>query len=307
LSIDVDRLAEEVVRGAQLLIERAVAPLREESQALRSELAAAAARIADLEARAPVAGPEGPAGRDGAPGERGADGAPGRDGIDGKDGAPGEQGADGRDGIDGKDGAPGRDGADGKDGAPGERGADGAPGRDGADGPNGKDGRDGIDGAQGPEGRMPSVKAWVDGVHYALDCVTHGGATWQAVRDTGHAPPHADWVCIAARGADGAGIVPRGTWSEGEGYARNDIAAMNGGSFIALHDDPGVCPGPGWQLLTSPGKRGQKGEDGRRGEPGPAGPQPVALVPDEDGRLVLTLSDGSEIEADLYPMVRALT
>jgi hypothetical protein len=277
LSIDVDRLAEEVVRGAQLLIEKAVAPLREESQALRGELAAAAARIAELEARAPVAGPEGPAGRDGAPGERGADGAPGRDGIDGKDGAPGERGADGRDGADGLNGKDGRDGIDGKDGA------------------------------QGPEGRMPAVKAWADGVHYALDCVTHGGATWQAVRDTGHAPPHADWTCIAARGADGAGIVPRGTWAEGEFYARHDIAAMNGGSFIALQDDPGTCPGPGWQLLTSPGKRGQKGEDGRRGEPGPAGPQPVALVPDEDGRLVLTLSDGSEIEADLYPMVRALT
>jgi hypothetical protein len=48
-------------------------------------------------------------------------------------------------------------------------------------------------------------------------------------------------------------------------YKRLDIVALNGGSFIAKKDDPGPCPGAGWQLIASQGKSGQKGERGERG------------------------------------------
>ena len=41
---------------------------------------------------------------------------------------------------------------------------------------------------------------------------------------------------------------------------RYDAVALNGGSFLALHDKPGACPGPGWQLLSAPGKRGVAGD-----------------------------------------------
>ena len=39
---------------------------------------------------------------------------------------------------------------------------------------------------------------------------------------------------------------------------------LNGGSFLALREKPGAGPGPGWQLLAAPGKRGIAGKKGRR-------------------------------------------
>jgi len=53
---------------------------------------------------------------------------------------------------------------------------------------------------------------------------------------------------------------------------------MDGGTFIAKRDNPGGCPGEGWQLLARQGKRGrpgerghpgERGEKGEKGEPGP--------------------------------------
>jgi hypothetical protein len=44
------------------------------------------------------------------------------------------------------------------------------------------------------------------------------------------------------------------------------------------YDDPGPCPGDGWQLITahgargergSPGPRGERGAQGEKGDPGP--------------------------------------
>lgn len=79
------------------------------------------ARIAELEARAPVAGP---------PGEQGPPGEAGRDGAPGAPGEPGQPGMDGQPGVDGKDGLDGEPGATGE---PGPQGEGGAPGRDGKD------------------------------------------------------------------------------------------------------------------------------------------------------------------------------
>ena len=62
-----------------------------------------------------------------------------------------------------------------------------------------------------------------------------------------------------------------GTFDETAEYRRLDVVALNGGSFIALKDAPGPCPGPGWQLIASQGKRGVAGEKGERGPPGPRG------------------------------------
>jgi hypothetical protein len=71
-----------------------------------------------------------------------------------------------------------------------------------------------------------------------------------------------DTVCLAAAGRDGESITVRGTFDETADYRRLDVVARNGGSFIALKDAPGPCPGSGWQLLASPGKRGVAGAKG---------------------------------------------
>jgi len=47
----------------------------------------------------------------------------------------------------------------------------------------------------------------------------------------------------------------RGTYDSQAKYSANDIVACNGASFIARHDDPGICPGAGWQLIAAQGKR----------------------------------------------------
>jgi hypothetical protein len=54
----------------------------------------------------------------------------------------------------------------------------------------------------------------------------------------------------------------RGPFVADATYAAGDIAMINGSAFIALHDNPGPCPGPGWRLLAAVGKRGPKGDPG---------------------------------------------
>jgi len=257
----------------------------------------------------------------------------------------GEPGRDGRDGVDGKDGADGasvaiediapmimqeiekavsaiplpkdgRDGSDGKDGQ-GVTLEDVAPmiretvldvvasipiPKDGKDGIDGKDGERG---AAGAPGKLPLIRGWTDRVHYEGDVVTHGGATYQAMRDTAKEPPHDDWICVAAAGNDGRSFTIRGTYSESEEYRALDVVAMNGASFAARRDAPGQCPGDGWQLIAAQGKRGQPGERGvgLRGEPGPT----VARMDvDGEGLLTITNADGSTVQCDLYDVLSKL-
>lgn len=289
-------------------------------------------------------------GVDGAAGKDGLNGRDGHDGVAGRDGADGAPGKDGRDGIDGKDapaptadqiadavramipamleravadyltanpppaGRDGKDGVNGKDGLDGAAGKDGADGRNGVDGANGKDGmngRDGTDGRDGKDGKLPLVKAWADGVHYQGDAVTHDGATWQAVRDTGRAPPHEDWICLAKAGRDGEdgrSFTVRGTWGEAVEYRALDVVALNGGAFVARKDEPGPCPGDGWQMIAMQGKPGRPGERGigARGERGEAGPPVVAMTVDDQGMIEIVNADGSTARCDLYPVFAKL-
>jgi hypothetical protein len=206
----------------------------------------------------------------------------------------------------------------GERGPAGEPGPQGEQGERGIAGANGADGRDGSDGAPGPRGeagapgRLPIVKAWEDRVYYEGEVATVGGATYQALRDTGRSPPHDDWQCIAAAGVngrDGASFTIRGTHAAGDDYAAFDVVALNGASFVAKRDNPGPCPGDGWQMLAMQGKRGNPGErgpQGPRGERGEAGSPVVAFEVDESGVVVLTNGDGTTAEADLYPLLTKL-
>lgn len=203
-----------------------------------------------------------------------------------------------------------KDGADGLDGAPGKDGRDGLPGlpgRDGAEGRVGEPGRDGKDGRDGAPGLLPAVKEWTNGVHYAGVVVTHQGSAYQAQHDTGNEPPHADWLCIASGGRDGKdGRSPnvRGTWSADiKDYVALDVVALGGAGFMARRDNPGPCPGDGWQLIASQGKRGNQGERGVQGPRGPAGPAVISMSVDDQGLLTIVNADGSRVECDLYPLL----
>lgn len=157
----------------------------------------------------------------------------------------------------------------------------------------------------GEPGKLPIVKAWADEVHYAGEVRTHAGSTWQAVRDTAKAPPHADWTCIAQGGADGRSPQVRATWSEAEAYKALDIVALGGAAFIARRDEPGQCPGDGWQMIAMQGKQGKPGP-AVKGDPGPAGKPAIAMSVDDHGMLTLTNGDGSTVECDLYPLLSKL-
>jgi hypothetical protein len=160
----------------------------------------------------------------------------------------------------------------------------------------GPPGPSGPRGEKGPPGKLPLVKLWTpETVYYAGDVVAYDGGTFQAMCDTGQPPSHAHWICLATAGRDGKTIAVRGTFDETLEYRRLDVVALNGGSFIARKDAPGPCPGSGWQLLASQGKRGVAGARGERGPTGLSG----ATIRDwkiDRARYVATpvMSDGSE-------------
>src|SRR5262249_5407311 len=58
----------------------------------------------------------------------------------------------------------------------------------------------------------------------------------------------------------------RGTFDPKAHYVSNDVVACNGASFIARRDNPGACPGDGWQMIA---RQGQRGPPGERGAPAP--------------------------------------
>lgn len=262
-----------------------------------------------------VAGEPGPVGEPGPPGPAGEPGSAGPQGPAGDRGESGQPGAVGQPGPPGQTGDPGEVGAQGEPGPQGDAGAagdKGDPGRPGEIGPQGERG------LEGPPGKLPIVKTYEpDQVHYAGDVVVHQGSTWQATKDTGQAPPHRDWIGLAFRGVDGVnGLTPqvRGLWkAEGE-YHYLDICCVNGSSFIARSDNPGVCPGDGWQLLVSEGKRGKAGESitgprGERGLPGERGargePAPHLMswhLDRKSYRAIGKMSDGSETVLELRPL-----
>lgn len=174
--------------------------------------------------------------------------------------------------------------------------------------PKAKDGEPGRDGAPG---KLPAVEIWEDRVYGEADVVTHAGAMWQATRATGKEPPHADWRCLARAGRDGVDArtpIVRGTFSETETYQALDVVALNGASFIARTDNPGPCPGEGWQLMSAQGKRGKPGEPGpagQRGKEGPPGPSIIAAALDATGLQTITLEDGSTVKCDLSALAAA--
>lgn len=204
-------------------------------------------------------------------------------------GEPGQDGANGQDGRDGKDAEPvtdaqiaaaveayiaanppadGRDGVDGKDGAPGEAGQKGLDGKDGADGvglagalvdrdgvlnltlTNGEvkalgrvEGRDGENGERGPAGFSLDdfdVKLAEDGRTVEM---SFGSGEARIVRS----------LAVPA-------MIYRGTFSEGQSYAKGDTVTW-AGSLWHCNEDSVEKPGEGAKAWTLAAKRGRDGKD----------------------------------------------
>jgi hypothetical protein len=97
-------------------------------------------------------------------------------------------------------------------------------------------------------------------------------------------------VVDTLRAVGSGGINHRGAYDAGTSYARHDVAMLDGSSFIATRDCPGPCPGDGWRLLASCGRRGQRGPIGRSAD----APRWVDVAFDaETLSFVPRLSDGS--------------
>jgi hypothetical protein len=137
---------------------------------------------------------------------------------------------------------------------------------------------------------------WVEGsITYQGDLVTADGGSWQAVRDTAAKPGAGDdWRLIAAPGAPGLSLKIRGTFSATERYRALDVVTLDYGWFVARRDDPGECPGPGWQSgpVGKRGEKGPRGETGPQGAPGKAAPHWVGVKID-GFELVAVMSDGT--------------
>jgi hypothetical protein len=171
--------------------------------------------------------------------------------------------------------------------------------REPADGKEGPPGEPGPRGEAGPPGMIEGVRAYVqDAVNHKGDIVVREGSTYLARCDTGRAPPHPDWACIAAAGRDARMPKVCGTYRDSESYKYLDIVTLNGSAFVAKCDCPGDCPSDGWQLIASAGRAGKPGPKGERGERGlPGLPGPYLVRGWIDGfTLTLALSDNSKIE-----------
>jgi hypothetical protein len=254
---DGEAFGKEVVTAVEAAITRATAPL--------------IARIAELEARAPVPGERGPAGEPGQPGEKGLDGQAGRDGADGRDGKDADPVSDERvseavakwmEVNPPKAGERGADGADGKDGATAE---DLRPmveelvsaamatiplPRDGRDGIDGKDGQPGEKGAAGPAGEKG---------------------------DPGEPGDRGEPGPVGERGIDGKdGLGLAGFVVDRDG---NLIATNTAGATFNLG-----------RVIGQDGVDGRDGKDGERGADGRDGLEPDRILAEwgEDGR-TLTL------------------
>lgn len=150
-----------------------------------------------------------------------------------------------------------------------------------------------------------ALAAWEMRIAQRMDTIRDGA-------DGAPGPPGAASDIPGPPGADGRSVAVRGTYADTETYHALDLVALNGGSFIALCDDPGPCPGDGWQLLArqgkagAPGMRGERGERGEVGPAGPPGPGAASFTVSEDGLLTLGMGNGGTVTCDLYPMLARL-
>jgi hypothetical protein len=72
-------------------------------------------------------------------------------------------------------------------------------------------------------------------------------------------------ACRSQHGCEGRSPNVCGTYDAHGKYKKLDSVALDAAAFIARRDNPGICPGDGWQLLSRQGRPGRRGETGERG------------------------------------------
>ena len=119
-------------------------------------------------------------------------------------------------------------------------------------------------------------------------------------------PPGADSTVPGPPGPPGKSLNGQRTYSDKETYGALDVVGLDGSTFFALRDDPGPCPGDGWQSLSlrgragPPGPRGEKGERGAVGPAGQPAPRMVKATIDADLVQTFLFEDGSVMTCDFY-------
>jgi hypothetical protein len=171
---------------------------------------------------------------------------------------------------------------------------------------DGKDGERGPEGLPGKDGKLAIAREWTNRVHYEGDVVRHNGSTYQALADTGQQPPHGDWGELASRGTNGIGFVLRGTYDAAAEYKQHDIVMINRNSFAAKYDNPGECPGDGWQLFGPSGQRGKEGPPGMKGADGRS--VSIAKLEADPDAMILRITDslGKTFELDIHPIAERI-
>lgn len=72
-------------------------------------------------------------------------------------------------------------------------------------------------------------------------------------------------------GEPGRGFRWRSDYDPEQRYAAMDVCKRNGSTWIATADEPGDCPGDGWELFVQRGTRGPRGYEGKAGKQGEPG------------------------------------
>jgi hypothetical protein len=133
-------------------------------------------------------------------------------------------------------------------------------------------------------GKLPVAKTWQpESVGYQAEMVSHNGSLYQARKDTAQAPGGPDWVCVARHGRDAITPTVRGAYGVNDSYAELDIVTFDGCAYIARSDNPGLCPGEGWEPLSKRGQRSRRGEairgpQGEKGAKGDKGDDALEIV-----------------------------
>lgn len=237
-------------------------------------------------------GQQGPQGPQGPAGPAGATGPQGPQGPTGPIGATGPQGQTGPQGLQGQTGQTGQTGPTGPIGATGPQGQTGPQGNAGQQGPQGLPGAQGLSGPQGAPGTGFNFRGAFDPTaSYAInDVVTYNSSTWlatQASSGPSNPPPPTN---TAAWSFEAAGFNFTGAWNSGASYNLNDVATLNGSTYLATaastNQQPDTSP-TFWTVMAQagvagqpgaagpagqPGIQGQPGQQGIQGPPGPAGP-----------------------------------
>jgi hypothetical protein len=89
-------------------------------------------------------------------------------------------------------------------------------------------------------------------------------------------------------GADARAWRHRRAYDPLKVYEQGDVVVHDGGSLLALRDNPGTLPGPDWAQLSF---RGQRGKPGERGPPGPEG-RGIADIGFTGDELIVRFTDG---------------